>query len=156
VTGARAMARSCAVWPLAGSYCCSGRKVGLPDRRESWRVPAPVGKSSNYISPLLLRRPSGISPRWCAVIIWTECALYLGGARLNRPATVVLGVTAGWGGALLRRCARNRRDFFTAAVAVGYSRQPSAEHRSADHACDQCRAAGCGSADRSRFFGGRA
>ena len=51
------MARSCAVWPLAGSYCCSGRKVGLPDRREPWRVPAPVGKSSNYISSLLLGRP---------------------------------------------------------------------------------------------------
>ena len=28
-----------------------------PDRREPWRVPAPVGKSSNYISSLLLGRP---------------------------------------------------------------------------------------------------
>jgi glycosyltransferase involved in cell wall biosynthesis len=30
MTGARATARSRAVWPLTGSYYCSGRKVGLP------------------------------------------------------------------------------------------------------------------------------
>ena len=32
-------------------------KSVCPDRREPWRVPAPVGKSSNYISSLLLGRP---------------------------------------------------------------------------------------------------
>ena len=57
MTGAGAPARSCAMWPLAGSYFAVGHEVGLPDRREPWRVPAPVGKSSNYISSLLLGRP---------------------------------------------------------------------------------------------------
>ena len=42
--GARAKARSRAVWPLAGSYFAVGHEVGLPDRREPWRVPASVGQ----------------------------------------------------------------------------------------------------------------
>ena len=44
MTGAGAPARSCAVWPLAGSYFAVGHEVGLPDRREPWRVPASVGQ----------------------------------------------------------------------------------------------------------------
>lgn len=83
MTGARANARSRAVWPLAGSYFAGGHEVGLPDRREPWRVPASVGQLERIYLPTSLpplnpmrqphavRTPAGWhngGPLWCSVL----------------------------------------------------------------------------------------
>jgi hypothetical protein len=87
VTGAGAPARSCAVWPLAGSYFAVGHEVGLPDRREPWRVPASVGQLEGihlptFPFPLALRQLSHLctlNVGEVGITVGHFCARCLGG-----------------------------------------------------------------------------